>query len=107
MLVNYAQAEINLVGLLKSWLHAHDLRERLFGMLKGAIAIVKDTNAIPELGFLCGISMECCNRVLETYLWIGQVIQSLLVSRICLLQVVHHQVAMACKVRKSLAARDV
>lgn len=91
LLVDYAEAEINFVGLLKSWLHAHDLRKRLFGMLEGTIAIVKDTDAIPELGFLCSISMGCCDRqVLKTYLWIGEMIQSLLVSRVCLLQVVHH-----------------
>jgi len=108
LLVDYAEAEINLVGLLKSWLHAHDLRKRLFGMLEGAIAIVKDTNAIPELRFLCIMSMGCCDRqVLGSYLWVGQMIQGLLVSRVSLLQVVHHQVAVAWNVSKFLAARDV
>jgi len=34
LLVDYAKSEIDLVGLLKVWLHAHDLRECLLGMFK-------------------------------------------------------------------------
>jgi hypothetical protein len=52
LLVDYAKAEVNLVGLLKSGLHTHDLREGLFGMLQRAIAIIKYTNAVPKLGLL-------------------------------------------------------
>jgi hypothetical protein len=54
LLVNYAETEVDLVGLLEAWLHAHNLREGLFGMLEGPIAIIQDANAVPQLGFLCG-----------------------------------------------------
>jgi hypothetical protein len=57
LFVNYAKAKVDFVGLLKIWLHAHDLRECLFGMLKGSIAIVENSNAIPKLGFLCIVSV--------------------------------------------------
>ena len=33
LLVDYTQAEVNLVGLLKVWLHLHNLREGLFGVI--------------------------------------------------------------------------
>jgi hypothetical protein len=47
LLVNYAETEVDLVGLLKSWLHAHDLREGLFGVLEGPVAIIQDAYAVP------------------------------------------------------------
>lgn len=52
LLIDYAEAEVDLVGLLKVGLHAHDLRKGLFGVLKRAISIIQDSNAIPELWFL-------------------------------------------------------
>jgi len=52
LLVDDAKSEVNLIGLFKVWLHAHDLREGLFGVLQGAIAVVQNANAIPEFGFL-------------------------------------------------------
>lgn len=52
LLVYYAQAEVNLVGLLKLWRHAHNLRKGLFGVVEGSIAIVQDANTVPQLGFL-------------------------------------------------------
>lgn len=52
LLVNYAETEINLICLFEVWLHAHDLGESLFCVLERAIAIVEDTNAVPEFGFL-------------------------------------------------------
>ena len=55
LLVYYAEAEVNLVGFLKARVHAHDLGEGFFGVFERAIAIVKDADAIPELGFLPGI----------------------------------------------------
>ena len=33
LLVDYAKAEVDLVGLLKVWRHSHNLREGLFGVL--------------------------------------------------------------------------
>jgi hypothetical protein len=59
LLVNYAEAEVDLVGLFEIWLHAHDLRKGLFGMLKRSIAIVKDSYPIPELRFLGTVSARC------------------------------------------------
>jgi hypothetical protein len=52
LLVYYAQAEVDLVCLLEVGLHAHDLGEGLLRVLKGAVAVVQDTNAVPKFGFL-------------------------------------------------------
>jgi hypothetical protein len=52
LLVYYAQTEVDLIGLFKLRRHAHDLRKGLFGVVQGSIAIVQDTNTVPELGFL-------------------------------------------------------
>jgi hypothetical protein len=57
LLVNYAKTEVYLVSFFKIRLHAHDLRKGLFGMLERAIAIVEDTNTVPELGFLETVSV--------------------------------------------------
>jgi hypothetical protein len=54
LLVNYAEAEVDLVSLFEAWLHAHDLRESFLGMFEGTIAIVEDSYPVPELGFLDG-----------------------------------------------------
>ena len=55
LLVYYTEAEVDLVGLLETRVHAHDLRKGFFGVLERAVAIVEDTDTIPELGFLPGI----------------------------------------------------
>lgn len=52
LLVNYSEAEINLVGLFEFRCHTHDLGERLLRMIKRAIAIVQNTNAVPQLRLL-------------------------------------------------------
>ena len=52
LLVYYTQAEVDFVCLLEVGLHAHNLGESLFGVLKGAIAVVQNTNAVPKFGFL-------------------------------------------------------
>ena len=52
LLVNYSQSEVNLIRLLEIRRHSHDLREGFFGVIEGAIAIVKDTDTVPQLGFL-------------------------------------------------------
>lgn len=53
MLVYYTEAEVDLVRLLEVRLHAHDLRESLFCVLQGAIAVVEYAYAIPKLRLLC------------------------------------------------------
>ena len=52
LLVDYTEAEVDFVGLLEIWLHLHDLREGLLGMIKRTISIIQDTYAVPKLGFL-------------------------------------------------------
>lgn len=47
LLVDYAQAKVYFIRLLKVRLHLHDLRKRFLGVLQGSIPIVEDTNAIP------------------------------------------------------------
>ena len=56
LLVDYAQAEVDLVGLLESRFHTHDLRKCLFGMLQRSVAIIEYTNAVPKLGLLSYVS---------------------------------------------------
>lgn len=53
LFVDYAESKVDLIGLLKVWLHAHNLRESFFGMFQGSVTIIKDTNAIPQFGLLC------------------------------------------------------
>jgi hypothetical protein len=57
LLIYYTESEVDLVGLFEVGLHAHHLREGLFGMLKRPIAIVQYSNSVPELGFLLIVSM--------------------------------------------------
>ena len=52
LLVDYAQTEVDFVGLLKVGLHAHDLRESFFRVLERAVAVVQNTNSVPKLGLL-------------------------------------------------------
>jgi hypothetical protein len=54
LLIDYTEAEVNLIGLLELGSHAHNLRKGFFGMVKGSITIVENANSIPELGFLGG-----------------------------------------------------
>jgi hypothetical protein len=52
LLVDYAEAKVDLVGLFEVGFHAHHLREGFFGMLKRSVAVIQDSNPVPELGFL-------------------------------------------------------
>lgn len=66
LLVNYPETKVYLVCLFKIGLHAHDLREGLFCILEGAIAIVENADAIPQFGLLrVSIRRElyACRRV--------------------------------------------
>lgn len=47
LLVDDSQAEVDFIGLLKVWSHAHNLSESLLRMVQRTIAVIKDTNAIP------------------------------------------------------------
>lgn len=40
LLINNTQSEVDFVGLVEVWLHAHDLGKGFFRMLKRAIAII-------------------------------------------------------------------
>ena len=50
LLVDDAEAEVDLVRLFKARLHAHDLGEGLFGVFQRAIPIVENANSVPQLG---------------------------------------------------------
>lgn len=52
LLVYYTQTKVNLVGLLEVRRHAHDLRKCFLCVIKRTIAIVEDTNAVPQFRFL-------------------------------------------------------
>lgn len=79
LLVYDSQAEVDLIGLLEIGCHAHHLRESLFRMVQRTIAIIQDTDSIPQLGFL----------------GVAQVVEGLLVRGVCLLQIIHHEMAVA------------
>jgi hypothetical protein len=72
LLVYYAETEIDFIRLLEVWLHSHDLRESLFGMFKRAIAIIQNTNAIPELRLLETRVSERLHTVLRATLPLDQ-----------------------------------
>lgn len=71
LLVNDAETEIDLVGLLKARLHAHHLRKRLFGVLERAVAIVQNADTIPELGLLLYVSNHGSPRGDAGYIPLG------------------------------------
>lgn len=52
LLIDYSESEVDLIGLFEIWLHPHDLGECFLGVLKRAISIVQDANAVPQLGLL-------------------------------------------------------
>jgi hypothetical protein len=52
LLVYYTESEVDLVGLLKVRLHLHDLGKCLFGMFQGSVAIIQNTDAVPEFRLL-------------------------------------------------------
>jgi len=52
LFVYYSQTEVDLIRLVEFWCHAHDLRERFFGMIQRAITIIQYANTVPQLGFL-------------------------------------------------------
>lgn len=47
LLVDDTQSKVYLIGLLEIRLHAHDLRECLFGMLEGTVTVVEYSYAVP------------------------------------------------------------
>lgn len=57
LLVYDAQAEVDLIGLLKVGLHAHDLGEGFLCMIKRPIAVIEYTYAVPQFGLLCRVSI--------------------------------------------------
>lgn len=81
LFVDYAQAEVNLMGLVELRVHRHDFGKCLLGMLQRAISIIENTDAVPQAWFFR----------------IGQFQQGILVSLVCLLKVVHHEVTMTCR----------
>ena len=55
LLVDDAEAEKDLVCLVKVLVHLEHRRERLLGIVEGAIAVVEDADAVPELRVLLRI----------------------------------------------------
>lgn len=52
LLVYYAQAEVDFVGLFKVRGHTHNLGESLLGMVERTVAVVEYTDSIPEFRLL-------------------------------------------------------
>jgi hypothetical protein len=96
LFVDYTEPKVDFVGLFEIGLHAHDLRKSFLGMLKRPISIIQDANAIPKFWFLINKVSYVNSGDWFDYLRVSQVIQGLLVRRVSLLQVVHHQVTVAC-----------
>lgn len=58
LLVYYTEAEVDLVGLVEIGLDLHDLRECLLCVVIAAIAIVENTDSIPEHRVLRQVSVR-------------------------------------------------
>ena len=69
------------VSRSRTFVHSEDGGKSLLGVIQGAIAVVEDADAVPELGILLGI---------------GEEIERLLVGSIRLLEVILHEVTVAC-----------
>lgn len=52
LLVNYAQAEVNFVGLFEVRGHTHNLGESLLGMIERTVPVIENPNSIPEFWLL-------------------------------------------------------
>ena len=52
LLVDYAQAEVDLVRLLEIRLHLHDLRKCFFGVVQRPVAVIQDADTIPKFRLL-------------------------------------------------------
>ena len=74
LLVYDAKAKVDFICLFKMRVHFHDLSKGFLGVLKRVGALVKNTNAVPQLGVLGIAEMD----------------KGFLVGRIGKLQVVHH-----------------
>lgn len=79
LLVDYTKPEIDLVCFVEAGFHLHDLGEGFFRVIQGSIPIVQDTDTVPETRLL----------------WVLEVDKSGLIRRIGILQVIHHEIAMA------------
>lgn len=47
LFIDYAEAKVDFISLLKVGLHAHHLGESFFRVFKRSISIIEDTNSIP------------------------------------------------------------
>ena len=52
LFVNHSKAKVDFVALLKVGVHFQDSRESLLSVFVGAISIVEDANAIPQVGII-------------------------------------------------------
>lgn len=98
LLVYDSQSEIDLVRLVEVGLHLHDLRECLLSMLKRPIAVVQDADAVPKTRLLrrALVRRNCqLRRLAFTDLGVLEIYKSALISRVGLLQVIHHKITVA------------
>lgn len=58
LLVDYAETEKDLVGLVKVLVHAQDTRKCFLGMFKRPITVVQDADAVPKFRVL-KLFIEC------------------------------------------------
>lgn len=68
LLVYYAQAEVDFVGLFKVRGHTHNLGESLLGMVERTVAVVEYSNSIPEFWLLqstAAVSVTRLRNVIE------------------------------------------
>lgn len=63
LLVYYAQAKVDFVGLFKVRSHTHNLGESLLGMVERTVAVVEYTNSIPEFRLLHNIAAVSVTRL--------------------------------------------
>lgn len=79
VLVDDAETEIDLVGLVEVGVQVQHTHEGLFSVLQGAVAVVQDPDAVPQFGHV-GVIQE---------------VEGTLVRSVSTLKIVHHEVAVA------------
>jgi hypothetical protein len=69
LFVDYTQSEVDFIRLFEVWLHAHDLGESLFRMFQRAVAIVENTNAVPQLRLLATVNVMRYQNIRRDLPW--------------------------------------
>lgn len=75
-------------------------------MVQGSVTVVQDTNAVPQLGIILEKSNsqgkgQCGQISIDSYLGRRKQVEGLLISGVCSLQIITHEITMAYERRVS------